>query len=137
MSGITLKVLTYNIHKGFSATNLRFILHEIKQSLRHVDADIVFLQEVHGERKISNNRFDNWPNSRQFEYLADQVWHHYAYGKNAIYKSGHHGNAILSKYPFLEWENETSAKLSKKCSVMSGIVNFPVAGWNSVCFWLI
>ena len=32
---------------------------------------------------------------------------------------------------------ETSAKLSKKCSVMSGIVNFPVAGWNSVCFWLI
>jgi endonuclease/exonuclease/phosphatase family metal-dependent hydrolase len=105
MPGKSLKVLTYNIHKGFSATNLRFILHEIKHSLRHVDADIVFLQEVYGERKISNNRFDDWPNNRQFEFLADQVWHHYAYGKNAIYESGHHGNAILSKYPFIEWEN--------------------------------
>lgn len=126
MSGITLKVLTYNIHKGFSATNLRFILHEIKQSLRHVDADIVFLQEVHGERKISNNRFDNWPNSRQFEYLADQVWQHYAYGKNAIYKSGHHGNAILSKYPFIEWENINVAMLRNASrSLLHGTIQVP------------
>mgnify|MGYP003392572165 FL=1 len=105
MSSTSLKVLTYNIHKGFSATNLRFILHEIKSSLRHINADIVFLQEVHGERTISNNRFADWPNNQQFEFLADQIWHHCAYGKNAIYKSGHHGNAILSKYPFVEWEN--------------------------------
>ena len=52
MPNTSIKVLTYNIHKGFSASNLRFILHEIKSSLRHIDADVVFLQEVHGERNI-------------------------------------------------------------------------------------
>ena len=36
----------------------------------------------------------------QFEFLADSIWSHYAYGKNAIYQHGHHGNAILSELPF-------------------------------------
>ncbi len=81
MSDTSLKVLTYNIHKGFSTGNLRFILHEIKGLLRNIDADVVFLQEIHGERRISKNRFDDWPNNRQFEFLADQVWHHHAYAK--------------------------------------------------------
>ncbi len=126
MSDISLKVLTYNIHKGFSATNLRFILHEIKNSLRHIDADIVFLQEVHGERRISNQRFDNWPNTQQFEFLADQVWHHYAYGKNAIYNSGHHGNAILSKYPIIEWDNINVSMLrSASRSLLHGVIHIP------------
>lgn len=123
MSSTSLKVLTYNIHKGFNATNLRFILHEIKNLLRHINADVIFLQEVHGERNISNNRFDDWPNNRQFEFLADQVWHHYAYGKNAIYKSGHHGNAILSKYPFINWENINVSMLrSASRSLLHGTV---------------
>lgn len=120
------KILTYNIHKGFSATNLRFILHEIKYSLQYINADIVFLQEIHGERAISNNRFVDWPNNRQFEFLADQVWHHYAYGKNAIYKSGHHGNAILSKYPFIGWENiNVSLYKSASRSLLHGIIQIP------------
>jgi endonuclease/exonuclease/phosphatase family metal-dependent hydrolase len=126
MGDISLKVLTYNIHKGFSATNLRFILHEIKNFLHHIDADIVFLQEVHGERRISNQRFDNWPNTQQFEFLADQVWHHYAYGKNAIYNSGHHGNAILSKYPIIEWDNINVSMLrSASRSLLHGVIHIP------------
>jgi len=127
MPGTSIKVLTYNIHKGFSATNFRFVLHEIKNSLRHIDADIVFLQEVHGERNISKNRFDDWPNNRQFEFLADQVWHHHAYGKNVIYKSGHHGNAILSKYPFVEWENiNVSLLRSASRSLLHGTIQLPI-----------
>ena len=126
MPNTSIKVLTYNIHKGFSASNLRFILHEIKSSLRHIDADVVFLQEVHGERNISKNRFDDWPNNQQFEFLADQVWHHHAYGKNAIYKSGHHGNAILSKYPFVEWENiNVSLMRSASRSLLHGTFQLP------------
>lgn len=126
MASTSLKVLTYNIHKGFSATNLRFILHEIKNFLRHIDADIVFLQEVHGERRISNQRFDNWHNTQQFEFLADQVWHHYAYGKNAIYNSGHHGNAILSKYPIIEWDNINVSMLrSASRSLLHGVIKIP------------
>ncbi len=126
MPGTSLKVLTYNIHKGFSMGNLRFILHEIKDLLRHIDADVVFLQEIHGERSISNNRFDDWPNNRQFEFLADQVWHHHAYGKNAIYKSGHHGNAILSKHPFIKWENiDVSMIQSASRSLLHGTIQVP------------
>lgn len=126
MSDKSLKVLTYNIHKGFSIGNIRFILHEIKDLLRHIDADVVFLQEIHGERRISKNRFDDWPNNRQFEFLADQVWHHHAYAKNAIYKSGHHGNAILSKYPIVEWENiDVSMMQSASRSLLHGTIQIP------------
>jgi len=113
MSDTTIKVLTYNIHKGFSTGNRRFILHDIKESLRLVDADVLL-------------RFDDWPNNRQFEFLADQVWHHHAYGKNAIYKSGHHGNAILSKYPFISWENiDVSFMRSASRSLLHGIIQMP------------
>lgn len=126
MSETSIKVLTYNIHKGFSTGNRRFILHDIKESLRLVDADVLLLQEIHGERVISNNRFDDWPNNRQFEFLADQVWSHHAYGKNAIYKSGHHGNAILSKYPFIIWENiDVSFMRSASRSLLHGVIQLP------------
>ncbi len=123
MTDVSIKVLTYNIHKGFSPGNLRFILHDIKESLRLVDADVLFLQEIHGERNITNNRFDDWPNNRQFEFLADQVWSHHAYGKNAIYRTGHHGNAILSKYPFIQWENiDVSFMRSASRSLLHGVI---------------
>ena len=105
MPETSINILTYNIHKGFSPANRRFVLHEIKESLRHINSHIVFLQEIQGEHKIRQHKVDSWPSDSQFEFLADQVWPHHAYGKNAIYKSGHHGNAILSKYPFIEWEN--------------------------------
>ena len=126
MPDTSIKVLTYNIHKGFSTSNLRFILHDVKDSLRHVNSDVVFLQEIHGERTISKNRFDDWPNNKQFEFLADEVWPHHAYGKNAIYRSGHHGNAILSKYPFIEWENiDVSFMKSASRSLLHGIIQMP------------
>lgn len=106
--------------------NRRFILHAIKDALRHVDADVVFLQEIHGERNISGNRFDNWPTNSQFEYLADSIWSHHAYGKNAIYRSGHHGNAILSKYPIIEWENiDVSQMRAASRSLLHGVIEVP------------
>ena len=123
MESYTLKVLTYNIHKGFNSTNRDFILHGIKESIRQVDADLLLLQEIHGERNISKNRFDDWPSNNQFEFLADEVWHHHAYGKNAIYKSGHHGNAILSKHPIVEWENiDVSLMRSHSRSLLHGTI---------------
>lgn len=100
-----LRVLSYNIHKGFSAGNRRFVLARIKEAIRSVHADVVFLQEVLGEHADHAEKVAGWPSESQFEYLADSVWHHYAYGKNAVYTSGHHGNAILSKYPIVGWEN--------------------------------
>ena len=129
MTDTSIKVLTYNIHKGFSMGNRRFILHDIRDSLRQINADIVFLQEIHGDKPISNGRFDDWPTNNQFEFLADEVWQHHAYGKNAIYKAGHHGNAILSKYPFIEWENiDVSIMKKASRSLLHGTLQLPVSG---------
>jgi len=126
MSDTSIRILTYNIHKGFSATNLRYILHEIKKSIHLIDADVVFLQEVHGEHTLARNGFKDDPIIRQFEFLADQVWHHHAYGKNVIYKSGHHGNAILSKYPFFDWENINVSMLDfASRSLLHGTLQIP------------
>jgi len=121
-----IKILTYNIHKGFSVGNRRFILHDIKDAMRKIDADIVFLQEIQGEHLIKQKKVSNWPDNNQFEFLADQIWHHHAYGKNAIYKQGHHGNAILSKYPFIEWENiNVSPIRSASRSLLHGTIQLP------------
>lgn len=98
-----IRILTYNIHKGFTFRNKDFILDEIREAMREVNADILFLQEVLGDHV--RHKIPEWETARQFEFLADSVWPHYAYGKNAVYQEGHHGNAILSKFPIIEWSN--------------------------------
>ncbi len=100
-----LSVLTYNIHKGFSPGNRRFVLHQIRTALLAVDADVLFLQEMQGEHQGHEQRISDWPNCTQFEFLARDVWPHYAYAQNVTYSAGHHGNALLSKFPLLSWEN--------------------------------
>ncbi len=82
--------------------NGRFMLHELKEAIREVGADLVFLQEVQGEHREKASREDRWPDAAQYEFLADQVWKEFAYGKNAAYLEGHHGNAILSHYPIVQ-----------------------------------
>ena len=99
------RVLSYNIHKGFSQLNRKYLLEEIRHSIRLTNADILFLQEVVGRNDKHNNHHHENNDDAQLEYLADSVWQHYAYGKNAIYEHGHHGNAILSKFPFNDWKN--------------------------------
>jgi len=96
---ISLRVLSYNIHKGFSFSNTRYLLDEMRHSIRMVNADLVFLQEVVGENTRNHKFINNWA-PQQFEFLADEMWPHFAYGKNAIYSHGHHGNATLSRFPF-------------------------------------
>lgn len=100
-----LRILTYNIHKGFSTLGIDFTLHQIKQSLRETQADIILLQEVVGENSRHQKNLPEWPSEAQFEFLADSVWHHHSYGKNAVFDESHHGNAILSKFPIVKEEN--------------------------------
>ena len=104
-SPIRFTVATYNIHKGFSQLKRRVVIHELRERLRGMDADIVFLQEVLHTNERHANRYVNWPGSPQHEFIADAYWHEVAYGKNAVYPHGHHGNALLSRYPMLSQEN--------------------------------
>jgi endonuclease/exonuclease/phosphatase family metal-dependent hydrolase len=101
-----LKVVTYNIHKGLSLFNRRLVIHELRDRLRALAADIVFLQEVQGTNDRSAMRHGNWPTQPQCEFLADAVWGDFAYGRNAVYDHGHHGNAILSRFPIDRWDNQ-------------------------------
>ena len=100
-----LRVLTVNTHKGFTAFNRRFILPELREAVRSTSADLVFLQEVLGGHDGHASKFSNWPQMSQYEFLADSMWSDFAYGRNAVYPDGHHGNAVLSKYPILRYTN--------------------------------
>ncbi|MCE3045701.1 endonuclease/exonuclease/phosphatase family protein [Legionella sp. 16cNR16C] len=103
--GKTFSIITYNIHKGFGAGRLRFLLPQMRMALSGLSPDFVFLQEVQGLHIRREKRIERWPDRPQFEYIAEKEWPHYLYAKNAVYQSGHHGNAILSKYSFEAFEN--------------------------------
>ncbi|MCI2807390.1 endonuclease/exonuclease/phosphatase family protein [Eoetvoesiella caeni] len=102
---LALKVLTVNAHKGFTIFNRKFMLHELRDAIRATEADVVFLQEVLGAHERHASRQTRWPSTSQYEFLADSIWSDFAYGRNAVYSHGHHGNALLSKYPIVSYEN--------------------------------
>ena len=37
--------------------------------------------------------------------MADEIWPHNAYGRNMVYPKGHHGNAVMSKFPIVHYQN--------------------------------
>ena len=98
-------VATYNIHKGFSQLNRRMVIHELKERLHGLDPDVLFLQEVVGGHERHALRYREWPVRPQHEFIADTLWQEVAYGKNAEYDHGHHGNALLSRFPIPRHEN--------------------------------
>lgn len=100
-----LRVVSYNIHKGLSAANRRFVLGRIRAALRALDPDVILFQEVIGEHHRHRERFSDWPAESQARYLAGDAWTHCVYGSNAVYPHGDHGNAILSRLPVRTWEN--------------------------------
>ena len=98
-------VATYNIHKGFTQLNRRMVIHELRERLHGLSADILLLQEVVGVHRGHAARHVDWPVKPQHEFIADSVWHEVAYGKNAVSPQGHHGNAVLSRFPIVAHEN--------------------------------
>lgn len=100
-----LRILTLNMHKGFTVFNRQFILPELRDAVRSLATELVFLQEVHGSHKQHAQRHSNWPETPQYEFLAHAMWPEFSYGRNAVYPDGDHGNAILSKYPIIRFQN--------------------------------
>jgi endonuclease/exonuclease/phosphatase family metal-dependent hydrolase len=121
-----LRIVTINIHKGLSWGNRRLILHRLREALRFLKADLVFMQEVVGKNSIQAGKHLNWPDQAQHEFLADSEWKYYAYGKNAFYPHGHHGNAILSKFPILHSEQiDTSTNSFEQRGFLYCAVHIP------------
>jgi endonuclease/exonuclease/phosphatase family metal-dependent hydrolase len=102
----TLHVVTFNIHKGFTHFNARYSLQHQRDALRKLHADIIFLQEVQELDVKHNKHMGLTAKSGQLEYLADSLWPEFSYGKNSVYPAGHHGNALLSKFPITKSTNK-------------------------------
>lgn len=100
-----LTVMTVNTHKGFTTFNRRFILPELRDAVRKVGADVVFLQEVQGTHEANGKKINGWPEAPHYEFLADEIWPQFAYGRNVVYPKGHHGNAVMSKFPIVHHTN--------------------------------
>ncbi len=108
---VRLHVVTYNIHKGFSQFHQHLMVHDLRERLRDLDPDIVFLQEVQGLNSRYAKKFEDWPYQPQHEFLAEDVWQSTAYGGNVIYGHGHHGNAILARFPIEHSHNQDVTQL--------------------------
>ena len=104
-----LRVLTVNVHKGYTMLRRRFMLHELREAVRTVGSDQVFLQEVSGappaDAPARNGKHHNGVLVAHYEYLAEQIWCEHAYGRNAVVGGREHGNALLSRYPILGFTN--------------------------------
>jgi endonuclease/exonuclease/phosphatase family metal-dependent hydrolase len=123
-----LRIITLNVHKGLSQFNRRMVIHELREGLRALSPDLVFLQEVLGLNERHALRFAAWPRAPQYEFLAEDRWQH-AYGQNAVYDHGHHGNAILSRFPIVSISNEdVSSHRFEKRGLLHCVVDVP--GWN-------
>ncbi len=106
-----IRIATYNIHKGVSSVRGLPRVHALKQAIDLFDADVVCLQEVQGRHDRNAARFgaesrghSHWPEGAQHEFLASESQHS-AYGMNAVYDHGHHGNALLSAFPIGSMHN--------------------------------
>ena len=100
-----LRVVSYNVHKGYSRGR-GVTVHGLRDTLHRLAGDLVFLQEVQGLSHRHAASHAGWPSAPQHEFLADALWASFAYGRNAVYDDGHHGNAVLSRFPIARWENE-------------------------------
>jgi len=123
-----LRIVTLNIHKGLSQFNRRLVIHELRDGLRALDPDLVFLQEVQGLNQRFALRFAGSPVDPQHEFLAGADWQH-VYGCNAVYDHGHHGNAILSRFGFVSFENkDVSDHRYERRGLLHSVVSVP--GWR-------
>lgn len=96
----TLKIVTYNIHKGKSFLLRKNILKDINSLIHNKKYDFIFLQEV---RDFHEKEFKK-SQALQTDILSNGIYKSF-YGKNKIYKQGHHGNAILTNHNVLNVKN--------------------------------
>ena len=133
MSFDTLRVATYNIHKGVRGMGprKRLEIHNLGLAVEALDADLVFLQEVrlfhHGEARRFDRTHGGWPAQGQAEFLAPDGYE-VAYRTNAVTRDGEHGNALLSRWPLGDIGHHD---VSDHRFEQRGLLHVPVA-WNGI-----
>lgn len=123
-----LRIATYNIHKGVTSFGRRPRIHALKQALNKLDPDILFLQEVQGrDDELALKHAAQWPAQSQHDFLAGDS-HEAAYGMNAVYDHGHHGNTLLSRFPITSSANhDVSDHAYESRGILHCVVQAPEA----------
>jgi endonuclease/exonuclease/phosphatase family metal-dependent hydrolase len=93
--GEPLRVMTYNIHQGINA-DLVVDLERIAAVITAESPDVVVLNEVNRAR-ATNGFVDT------LLLISRRLGMRYVFGAN--YQDGLYGNALLSRYPILGWDN--------------------------------
>jgi len=103
----TLRVATYNIHKGVQGLGprRRLEIHNLGLAVEQLDADIVCLQEERKVHRREEQYFSRWPEMPQADFLAPEGYEA-VYRTNAYTRHGEHGNAMLSRWPVLAHQHE-------------------------------
>ena len=103
----TLRVVTYNIHKGVQGVwpTHRLEIHNLQRAIANLHADVVCLQEVRKLNRRAEQRFVNWPRQSQAEYLAPPGYQS-VYITNAVTAHGEHGNALISRWPVVQHQHQ-------------------------------
>jgi endonuclease/exonuclease/phosphatase family metal-dependent hydrolase len=103
----TLRVATYNIHKGVQGLGprRRLEIHNLGHAVEQLDADLVCLQEVRKLHRREEQYFSRWPEMPQAEFLAPEGYEA-VYRTNAVTRHGEHGNALLSRWPVTTHQHE-------------------------------
>lgn len=117
-----IRLASYNIHKAQMrrlTLRSRSVMEELVHGITALDADLVCLQEVQG-------RQDRWAlRQGQHERLAE-LGYETAYGPAAHYLHGHHGNALLSRFPIVYSESrDFSDHVLEKRAVLHAVVQLP------------
>lgn len=128
-----ISTLTLNVHKGVTALAKAPMMQTLRSAVQAVDSDVVFLQEVVGKDSSPKGEQVLLGGQSQYEYLADSIWSDYAYGKNAVYESGHHGNAIMSRYPIASAQNyDVSHHGDERRGLLHAAIDGPTP-LNAIC----
>ena len=103
----TLRVATYNIHKGVQGIGpaRRLEIHNLAEAVEQFQADIVCLQEVRKMHRREERYFTLWPELPQAQFLAPEGYAS-VYRTNATTRHGEHGNALLSRWPVMAHGHE-------------------------------
>jgi endonuclease/exonuclease/phosphatase family metal-dependent hydrolase len=103
----SLRVATYNIHKGVQGLGpgRRLEIHNLQLAVEQIDADVVCLQEVRRFHRREARRLAHWPAQPQADFLAPDGYH-VVYRSNAFTRHGEHGNALLTRWPVRAFGHE-------------------------------
>lgn len=118
----SLTVVTYNIQHGRGMDG-QFNLKRTAHVLTALNPDIILLQEVDCRRPQTRMR-------HQPAFLAKILKMDYAYGAVKNYRPGSYGNAILSRYPIVNYKNHILPGEDQRCcleaEIGTSLFNFTV-----------